>query len=120
MVGEKDRKRILQVQAMIAIIDYRAGNLTSVQRALNFLEEASIITDDPDIIKSADKIIFPGVGAAGKAMKDLKEIGNSSSIIEEFFKELPMLGICLGVQIIMDWSEENNTTCLGLIRGTVR
>lgn len=105
---------------MIAIVDYRAGNLTSVQRALNSLGEDSIITNDPHKIKNSERIIFPGVGAAGKAMRDLREMGLDRILIEAFHEGKPMMGICLGIQIIMEFSEENNTPCLGLVKGMVR
>jgi len=106
---------------MIAIIDYKAGNLTSVRRALSSLGEESIITADPSILFSADRIIFPGVGAAGKAMEDLKRLKIDRAIKQSFEEGKPILGICLGTQIIMESSQENNTTCLGIVRGqTVR
>lgn len=105
---------------MIAIIDYRAGNLTSVKRALDALGITSTITDDPEIIRRAERVIFPGVGAAGKAMHDLKELGLDKILTNCFYEGKPMLGICLGIQIIMDFSEENNTPCLGLIKGVVK
>ncbi len=105
---------------VIAIIDYRAGNLTSVKRALDSLYLRSFITDDPSEIIKADRIIFPGVGAAGSAMENLKESGIDEAIKEAFYRGKPILGICLGTQIIMEWSEEDNTRCLGLIPGTVK
>ncbi|MBW2029033.1 MAG: imidazole glycerol phosphate synthase subunit HisH [Deltaproteobacteria bacterium] len=105
---------------MIAIIDYRAGNLTSVQRALNHLGWESVVTHDYSAVVGAERIIFPGVGAAGKAMHNLRESGLDRALVEAYQKGTPILGICLGTQIITDWSEENNTECLGLIRGRVR
>ena len=105
---------------MIAIIDYEAGNLTSVQRALNFLGQESIITGDFSEITGSERIIFPGVGAAGKAMSDLKRLKLDKAILESFNDGKPIFGICLGTQIVMEWSRENNTHCLGLIRGGVR
>ncbi|MFC1824164.1 imidazole glycerol phosphate synthase subunit HisH [Thermodesulfobacteriota bacterium] len=104
---------------MIAIIDYNAGNLTSVQRALRFLGRESIITGDSIEITNADRIIFPGVGAAGKAMSDLKRLNIDQALLEAFDKGVPILGICLGTQIIMEWSQENDTACLGIIKGDV-
>ncbi len=105
---------------MIAIIDYRAGNLTSVKRALDALGVKSIITDDPELIKGSERLIFPGVGAAGKAMQDLKKLGLDIALTRAFNEGKPMLGICLGIQIIMEFSEENSTSCLGLIQGVVK
>lgn len=105
---------------MVGIIDYRAGNLTSVARALNFLSIPSVITDDPAILQNCEHIIFPGVGAAGQAMADLK-----ASKMDDFLRQaknagVPILGICLGTQIIFEYSEENSTTCLGLVAGVVK
>ncbi|MFC1868903.1 imidazole glycerol phosphate synthase subunit HisH [Thermodesulfobacteriota bacterium] len=104
---------------MIAIIDYKAGNLTSVKRALDFLGQESVITSDYSEVIEAEKIIFPGVGAAGKAIADLKRRRLDQAIIEAFYDERPILGICLGTQIIMEMSQENDTQCLGLIKGKV-
>lgn len=104
---------------MIAIIDYNAGNLTSVKRALDFLGQNSIITSDYKKIEKADRVIFPGVGAAGKAMSDLKLNKLDHAIKEIFESGKPLLGICLGTQIILESSEENNTRCLGLVQGGV-
>jgi glutamine amidotransferase len=105
---------------MIAIIDYEAGNLTSVQRALNFLGQESIITSDFSKVMEAERIIFPGVGAAGKAMSDLKRLRLDQALVDAYGTGKPILGICIGTQIIMEWSEENDTECLGLIEGGVR
>ena len=105
---------------MIAIIDYKAGNLTSVKRALTSLGWDSVITADYSEVVNAERIIFPGVGAAGQAMADLKRIGLDRALLDSFETGKPILGICLGTQIIMTASEENNTECLGLIRGGVR
>ena len=104
---------------MIAIIDYKAGNLTSVKRALDYLEQDSIITDNYSDVISSERIIFPGVGAAGNAIFDLKENGLDKAIMNVYDNGKPILGICLGTQIIMEWSQENNTKCLGLIKGNV-
>jgi imidazole glycerol-phosphate synthase subunit HisH len=104
---------------MIAIIDYSAGNLTSVKRALDHLGIPSIITPDPKKIEAADRIIFPGVGHATAAMIVLKERGLDKVLRRAFDAGTPILGICLGTQIILSRSEEGDTTCLGLIEGTV-
>jgi glutamine amidotransferase len=108
------------VKIMIAIIDYKAGNLTSVQRALAHLGQESVITSDPAQVIGAERVIFPGVGAAGKAMADLKRLNMDQALLRSFAQGKPMLGICLGTQIVMEWSEENDTTCLGIIKGKVQ
>jgi len=106
---------------MIAIIDYRAGNLTSVERAVRHLGYDGKITLDPKEIRSADKVIFPGVGAAGAAMENLRELGLVEVIREEVFGAgKPMLAICIGIQIIFEYSEEDDCRCLGLLPGSVR
>jgi glutamine amidotransferase len=104
---------------MIAILDYKAGNLTSVQRALMYLGLDAVITNDVSRISRAHRIIFPGVGAAGKAMTDLKKLGLDEIILEAYHEAKPILGICLGTQIILESSEENDMRCLGLIKGEV-
>ena len=105
---------------MIAILDYRAGNLTSVERALRFLGFPCEVTASHEKIRAAERIIFPGVGAAGKAMQDLKELGLDDLIKERFRAGVPILGICVGLQVLLDYSEENETPCLGIIPGKVR
>lgn len=96
---------------MIAIIKYNAGNISSVQNALTRLGYESIITDDVKSIREADKVIFPGVGEAGSAMKYLKDKGLDALILS---LKQPMLGICLGLQLMCKQSEEGNTECLGI------
>jgi len=105
---------------MIAIIDYSAGNLTSVARAVSHIGFQCLVTRDTKEILKAERIIFPGVGAAGSAMASLKRRGLDSAITEAFSRGMPILGICLGTQVIMGHSEENDTPCLGLINGLVR
>jgi len=105
---------------MIAIIDYDAGNLTSVARAVSHIGMSCVITKDADVIRGADRIIFPGVGAAGAAMESLKRSGLDTLIKEELARGKPILGICLGTQIILTHSDENDTPCLGLLEGAVR
>ena len=105
---------------MIAIVDYGAGNLTSVARAVSFLGYTPKVTRDPAEIAGADRIIFPGVGAAGSAMTGMEERGIDTAMKQAFEAGTPMLGICVGCQIIMDKSQENDTSCLGLIPGEVQ
>jgi len=102
---------------MIAIVDYEAGNLTSVKRALDFLGLESKITPDPQEIRNAERVIFPGVGHAASAMKVLVERKLDKVLHEVFAAGTPVMGICLGTQIILSYSEEGDTTCLGLIDG---
>ena len=95
---------------MIAIIDYGMGNLGSVKNALDSLNIESVITRDIDVIKSADKLILPGVGAFKKAMDNLKTLGLDQVIIVEVKKGKPILGICLGMQLLFSSSEEYGLT----------
>ncbi len=106
---------------MIAIVDYRAGNLTSVRLALEYLGVSARITQDAHEIEEADRVIFPGVGAARAAMTHLSELGILDSIKRVVSRGRPFLGICLGTQIIFDHSEEDGgTACVGLVPGTVK
>ncbi len=106
---------------MITIVDYKAGNLTSVKRALDHLGIENRISKDPDIVRNAERVIFPGVGAAGAAMEVLRERSLDSALKESFQRGTPILGICIGCQIILTHSEEDDTPCLDLIPGeTVR
>ncbi len=102
---------------MITIVDYQAGNLTSVKRALDHLGIPNRITSDPLLVRNAERIIFPGVGHAGTAMRVLRKSGLDSALKSAFQKGTPILGICVGCQIILSHSEEGNTACLDLIPG---
>ncbi len=102
---------------MLAILDYKAGNQTSVRRALDHLKIPSIITADPTTIRRSKGIIFPGVGAAGQAMDELERTGLDKLIKEEVEADKPLLGICVGCQILLEYSQENNTKALGIIPG---
>ena len=95
----------------LAIIKYNAGNIRSVLYALERIGHSAIVTDDPAEIRSADKVIFPGVGEASTAMKYLKE-RNLDKLICSLTQ--PVLGICLGMQLMCKYSEENDTPCLGI------
>ncbi len=105
---------------MIVIIDYGVGNLASVKNALDKLGVQSKISSDPKIIKTNDTLILPGVGAAGQGMKNLKRLGLDKVIIEEIKKGKPFLGICLGMQLLFEKSEEGNVKCLGIFKGGVK
>jgi glutamine amidotransferase len=102
---------------MTAIIKYNAGNIMSVQNALERLGYESIVTDDHAKIENADKVIFPGVGEASSAMNYLKDRG-----LDEVLKRLkqPVLGICLGMQLMCRHSEEGDTKCLGIFDSKVK
>ena len=104
---------------MIAILDYEAGNLTSVERAVRHLGFPCQVTRDAGIIASAERLIFPGVGAAGQAMDALRALGLEGALRQAVAQAKPVLGICLGCQVIMEASEENDATCLGLLPGRV-
>jgi len=105
---------------VIAIIDYRAGNLTSVVRSFKALGVQGTVTQDPGVVAQATRIVFPGVGAAGKAMATLQELGLAQALGDAYCRGVPILGICLGAQIILEGSEENDTRCLGLLPGRTR
>lgn len=106
----------------IAIIDYNMGNLHSVGRAVTHVAPAGThieITADPDFIRHADRIVFPGQGAARDCMRELETRG-LSEVVREVAKTKPFLGICMGMQVLMDFSEENGgVECMGVYAGTV-
>jgi glutamine amidotransferase len=105
---------------MIAIINYNAGNITSVARALQNIGHDFVITDEAKKLEAASHVIFPGVGAAGEAMAYLRE-KNLDVWLKNYIKTgKPLLGICLGTQIILDYSEENETDCIGLVDGSTK
>lgn len=105
---------------MIGIIDYNAGNITSVERALKSLNIEYILSKNPEDLENCSKLIFPGVGDAAYAMDQLKKNGFDKFIIRKVKENIPLLGICLGSQIIFDWSSEGDTKCLGLIKGKIQ
>ncbi len=102
---------------MIAIIKYNAGNISSVQNALTRLGYKSIVTDKADEILNADKVILPGVGEASTAMKYLKEKGLDQVIMKV---KQPLLGICLGLQLMCNHTEEGDTKCLSIFNAQVK
>ena len=105
---------------MIAIIDYEAGNLTSVARALTHLGYKNEITAAPEKILTADRVIFPGVGAAKATMQTLQKRGLNQVLTDFFRTGKPMLGICIGIQILFEHSEEEDAECLNLLPGRVK
>ncbi|EKD43460.1 MAG: hypothetical protein ACD_72C00262G0002 [uncultured bacterium] len=102
---------------MIAIIDYNAGNVASIKYALKKLEEDFVVTSDPKEILRADRVIFPGVGRAGSAMSEIDKRG-LLKILKEIKK--PFLGICLGMQLLLSFSDEDNVDCLNIIPGRAK
>lgn len=106
---------------MIAIIDYGMGNLRSVQKAIEFLGSSATITSSPTEISKADKVILPGVGAFSKAMENLNKFKLLETIKETVAKDTPFLGICLGMQLLLETSEEHGLAKgLSLVAGTVK
>lgn len=106
---------------MIAIIDYGAGNLFSLASSLKHIGEEAVITGDPDEIKKADRMILPGVGAFGDAASELRKRGLDTVIKEEALSGKPLMGICLGMQLLFEKSlEYGEHEGLGLVKGTVR
>mgnify|MGYP003645647228 FL=1 len=97
---------------MIALVDYKAGNTFSVLQAFKRLGEDWVLTDDPQLIKQADKVVFPGVGAASSAMHNLEQ-RNLIAVLKSL--EQPFLGICLGMQLLAQWSEEGDTPMLAIV-----
>ena len=105
---------------MIAIVDYKAGNLTSVQLACRALGCEAVVTSDPQQILAAERVIFPGVGAAGAAMKHLTSMRLVQVLHDVASRGTPFMGICLGTQILLEFSEEDGgTPTLGLLPGRV-
>ncbi len=106
--------------ARVGVVDYDAGNLRSVETALEYLQADFIISSDPDVLEKTGKLIFPGVGEARAAMDRLEHYGLDDFIREYYRAGRIILGICIGAQIILSRSEENDTPCLDLISGTAR
>ncbi len=105
---------------MITIIDYGAGNLSSVDKACKFLGYETEITSDINKILTATKLILPGVGSCGDAMEMLENTGIDKAVIEQVKADTPLMGICLGMQMLFDHSEEGDADCLGLVGGNIK
>lgn len=106
---------------MIAIIDYGAGNLQSVKKAFDFIGAESVITDNPETIKSCDKILLPGVGSFGDAMESMNNKNLVEVIKAEALSGKPFLGICLGLQLLFEESEESpGVHGLGIFKGKIK
>lgn len=105
---------------MIAIIDYDAGNLKSVQKAVNYLGEEAVISREQDEILSADKVILPGVGSFGDAMGKLEKYNLIDTIYKVVDEKIPFLGICLGLQLLFERSDESDgVSGLGILKGEI-
>ena len=106
---------------MVAIVDYDAGNIKSVEKAFQYLGAETVVTRDPKEIYRADRVVLPGVGAFADAMKRIDQYGIRESIREVVDKEIPFLGICLGLQLLFDSSEElGGADGLGILRGKIQ
>ncbi len=106
---------------MVAIIDYGVGNLFSLKSSFAAIGEEAVVTSDADVIRGADRLILPGVGAFGDAAKKLSESGLDIVLLDEVKKDKPLMGICLGMQMLFDKSfEYGEYQGLGLIKGEIR
>ena len=108
------------MQPDIAIVDYGMGNLRSVQKALEHVAPAAriVLTDDPELVRAADRVVFPGQGAMPDCMRELDARGLRQSVMAAA-AEKPFLGICIGLQMLFDWSEEGGVAGLGIMPGKV-
>ncbi|PKB61030.1 MAG: imidazole glycerol phosphate synthase subunit HisH [SAR202 cluster bacterium Casp-Chloro-G4] len=104
----------------MAIVDYQAGNLRSVQKALEKCGAAAIATSDPEAIRQADGVVFPGQGACDSSMRHIRELGLEGPIKESILSGKPFLGVCLGLQLLLEESDEGDEACLGILKGRVR
>src|SRR5579885_2621613 len=110
----------MEGRTMIAIIDYGAGNIRSIAKALEYLGAQVTVTDDPRVVQQARAIVLPGVGSGGAAMKRMVERGLDDAIREATEQGKPFLGICLGMQLLADHHAEGEVDGLKLFRGSVR
>ena len=113
--------KILRVMTKIAIIDYQAGNIRSVQKALENFDCTAVISSDPEVIFNCDGVILPGQGACDSSIRKLREL-KLVTPLKDYIREglNPYLGICLGLQLLFQSSEEGNEACLGIFDGVVR
>ena len=102
---------------LVTIVDYDAGNIRSVQRACSAVGMKARVSADPEELLAADRLIFPGVGTAESAMQILRQRGLDEALQQYFNLGKPLLGICLGLQVVLDTTEEGQETCLGIIPG---
>jgi glutamine amidotransferase len=111
---------LFQPQTVIIIVDYNAGNLRSVKRACDAVGIDSVFTNDPDRVAKADRLIFPGVGHAKTAMDTLQQTGLAEAVRHVVKRGVPVLGICVGAQLVLDSSDEGPVNGLGFLRGRTR
>jgi len=104
----------------IGVIDYEAGNLRSVETALRYIGADFSVHEDPESILKCDGIVFPGVGEASSSMRVLRHRGLDQAIREFVQAGKPLFGICIGCQVLLDYSEEADTSCLGIVPGRVK
>ncbi len=106
---------------MIVIVDYGMGNLRSVEKAIASIGASSVISNDPDAISKADKLVIPGVGAFGDCMKNIRAYGIEDAVKQSIAKGMPVIGICLGMQMLFEDGDENpGVKGLGLMKGSVK
>ncbi len=110
----------LKTQNSIVVVDYGLGNLRSVVNAFASIGYPATLSSDAAAVRAADRVVLPGVGAAGEAMRRLRELGLDDAVREAATMGKPTLGLCLGMQLFFDYSEENDTPCLGILPGKVR
>lgn len=114
---------MVSAKQTVAVIDYGMGNLHSVASALSHVapEQNVVVTSDPAVVAAADRVVFPGVGAIRDCMAEIKRLGFDKLLREQIATGKPVLGICVGMQALMDHSEENGgVDCIGILRGKVR
>lgn len=104
---------------MIAVVDYGAANLLSITRALETCGASVVVTDDADVIRGARALVLPGVGAAGSALRNMRAKGTDRAIIDKAWAGAPLLGVCLGMQVLFESLAEDDATGLGLLAGSV-
>ncbi len=105
--------------AEIAVLDFGMGNLRSVAKALEHAGAQPTVTQDPDVVRRADRLVMPGVGALGDCMRTLEKRGVDDALRERLRDARPFLGICLGLEVLFDSSEEGNARGLGVLRGKI-
>ncbi len=108
------------MKVVVGVVDYEAGNLRSVETALRHLGVQYTVSAEPEVLIKTDRLVFPGVGDSSAAMRVLRSKGLDRCIREFYASGKPLLGICLGSQIVLEASEEGNAVCLGIVKGTAK